>query len=162
MMINVNMPSELTDLLGLNLLNKSLPAGITRKDIVFIDLMGKNAIIEEENFKAGFIYKVIAALGYENFYEIENKAYCYNRAAKSALMCRLPLSAMVCTEKAMLSYTALILKGEGDIESFKKEIEYYIPGKIKEGLRILKEQNTFFSNCEHDWFTIKQTENIEA
>ena len=162
MMINVNMPSELTDLLGLNLLNKSLPAGITRKDIVFIDLMGKNAIIEEENFKAGFIYKVIAALGYENFYEIENKAYCYNRAAKSALMCRLPLSAIVCAEKAILSYGHLILKGKGNIGSFQKEVNDFIPKKIKRSLEMLKDQNASSSDYEHDWFTMQQTENIEA
>ncbi len=154
------MPPELTDLLGLNLINKSLPKGITRKDIVDIDFIGKEAIAKG-NYKIGFVYKAIAALGYENFGEIENKAYCYGRAAKSALECKLPLSAIVCAEKAILSYGHLILKGKGDIEFFKNEVNDFIPKKIKRSLEMLKDQNASSSDYEHDWFT-QQTENIEA
>lgn len=162
-MIKINIPEELTDLLALGLLNETLPEEIEYEDIVDFDFEGKDAITERRNYKEGFIYKAAAALGYEDFKDTKNIAYCYSRALTSALRYNLPLAANVCAGRALSIYPYLLVENEGEADNVEGEIFKYIPNKIAVSSRVYRKlyserRPKKLNEYEHNWFTtIKDT-----
>ena len=160
-MIKVNIPSNLTDSLGLNLLSEALPREITRKEITRLDFMGKSALTERRDYKEGFVYKAVAALGYEELQDKKNIAFCYCRAGKSALECNMPNTAIVCSARAIGLYPYIIAETNDLEEKDKQENEmlYFLMAKLTDGVEMYKSRNyggriKRLEECEHNWFTI--------
>ena len=164
-MIKINIPSILTDSLALCLLNEVLPREAKLEDITNFDFEGKSAITERENHKEGFVYKAAAALGYVESKDDRNAAYCYSRAATSALRCDLPLAAIVCAGRSLAIYPYLL--AESQETGIEREMIQFIPNKIEACLAAY--QNIYeevkpkrLNEYEHNWFTIKKSLYVSA
>ena len=157
-MIKINIPNELTDPLALRLLNETLPEEITYREINSFDLMGKRVIIDNKNYREGFVFKTIAALGYESRRDGRNTAFCYNRASACALRCNLPLAAYVCIGKVFSIYPHLLLEDNEEANNAIKEILIYVPNKIRFAAELYKRlysenKPRRVTEFEHNWFT---------
>lgn len=165
-MIKINIPFKLTDALALDLLDQTLSESITMEEIIKFDFLGKEAAQQRKNFKETFIYKTVAALGYEDFDDITNSAYCYERAAKSALEIKLPLTSIECTSRALSYYISLIRKSENEeeIQKCKKEITTFMAPRIMNAARLLRSKDYLEEtlivpkNIQYIWFKEIKTE----
>ncbi len=155
-MAKINIPLELTDTLALDLLDQTLPEHITKGEITRFDFMGKEAVQQRKDFKEAFIYKAVAALGYENLEDITNSAYCYERAAKSALEIKLPLASIECMNRGLSYYISLIRQSENEdeVNKYKKEIAIFMLPRMALAINLVKYQKRerIEQQPPHIWF----------
>lgn len=158
--MRINIPEKLTELLAINLLEQELPSEIEYREILNLDFKGKE-YSRSAKYKEGFIYKTVAAIGYEKFEDLKSAVYAYERAGKNSSNYLLPLAANICLGRALEIYSYILTKDDEreNINELENGMLFYLINKITENAGVYRgvyhneKPESIKEEIKYNWFT---------